>query len=324
MSSHNHGGQAGHAGHSHGLNLSRRLGIVPGLIAGIALNLVIVVIQIIAGIIAGSLALISDALHSATDISALAITWFALAQAKKPPSAFKTFGYHRTGILTALVNSLVLVLVTLWIFYEAYQRLLDPQPVGGTLVLIAAIVALAANLLIVYFLHGRAEEDLNIRSAVLHLLGDAAASAAVIVAGLVIIITGWYPADPLVSVLLGLAILWGAWRIIRETLEILLEASPRTVDVDKAVEAMIREEGVLGVHDMHVWTLGSGIYALSCHILIEDIRVSESSRIIRNLKHMLRCDFHITHSTIEVESVSCNVEGPYCQISDHHLIEPCD
>lgn len=316
-----------HAGHRHGIlhiHHPRLFGAVGGLLAGIGLNLIIVVVEIIAGLFAGSLGLLSDAIHNFTDMAALSITWFALAQAKKPPTAAKTFGYHRTGILTALVNSLAIVLVTLWIFYEAYQRFLSPQPVGGVLVMVTAAIALAANLSIVGILRGRAGEDINIRSAVLHLLGDAASSAVVIIAGLVIILTGWYPVDPLVSVLLGLAILWGAWGIIQETVEIFLEESPRAIDVDRLVEEMKQEDGVLGVHDIHVWTLGSGIYALSCHILIEDVMVSKSSRIIGDLKHMLLCDFRITHSTIEVESAACDVEGPYCQISDHHLIEPCE
>lgn len=313
-----------HIHHNHGISSLKVSGAVRGLIVGIALNLVIVIVEIFAGLIAGSLGLLSDAAHNFTDMAALSITWFALAQAKKPPTSAKTFGYYRTGILTALINSLLVVLVTLWIFYEAYQRFQTPHPVGGGLVIITAAVALAANLGIVVTLRSRAHEDINIRSAVLHLLGDAASSAAVIASGIVIILTAWYPADPMVSVLLGIAILWGAWGIIRETLEIFLEESPRAIDVDHLVGEMKLEEGVRDVHDIHVWTLGSGIYALSCHILVDDVKVSESSRIIGDLKQKLRCEFNITHSTIEVESVSCNVEGPYCQISDHHLIEPCD
>lgn len=313
-----------HAGHNHGLSVVKSSGAVRGLIIGIALNLVIVAVEIVAGFFAGSLGLLSDAAHNFTDMAALSITWYALAQARKPPTAAKTFGYHRTGILTALINSMMIVLLTIWILYEAYQRFMNPQPVGGTLVIITASIALAANLGIIEALRSRSHDDINIRSAILHLLGDAAASAAVIIAGLVIIFTGWYPADPLVSVLLSLAVLYGAWGIIRETLEIFLEESPRAIDVDQLIEEMKEEDGVRGVHDIHVWTLGSGIYALSCHILVDDVKVSESSRIIGDLKIMLGCDFNITHSTIEVESISCDVEGPYCQITDHHQIEPCD
>lgn len=316
MSNHNHNT------YDHGIGAAPHSGIAKGLVAGIGLNLVIVAAEIVAGLIAGSLGLLSDAIHNFTDMAALSITWFALAQAKKPPTAAKTFGHHRTGIMTALINSLAMVLVTLWIFYAAYQRLLDPQPVGGALVIATATLALAANLAIVATLRGQAHDDINIRSAVLHLLSDAAASAAVIIAGVVILVTGWYPVDALVSFLLGLAILWGSWQIIQETVEIFLEESPRAIDVDSVVADMKQEDGVRDIHDIHVWTLGSGIYALSCHVLVEDVKVSESSRIIGNLKQALARDFHITHSTFEVEAVSCDVQGPYCETSHHGAATP--
>jgi cobalt-zinc-cadmium efflux system protein len=308
-------GHGEHAGHSHAAATSY------GLAAGIGLNLLIVVVEVAAGIIAGSLGLLSDAVHNFTDMAALGLTWFAMAQAKKPPTAAKTFGYHRAGILAALTNALVMAAITLWIFYEAYLRLLDPTPVGGAWVILVAALALVANLSIVGVLRRRGSGDINIRSAILHLLGDAAASAAVVVAGLVIAFTAWYPVDPLVSVLLGLAILWGAWRIIREAVEILMEHSPRSVDVDALVSELMREEGVLDIHDVHVWTIGSGLYALSCHVLVEDVMVSESNRIIRDLKDMLMRDFGIVHSTLEVETESCGVSGPYCDINhrDEHL-----
>ncbi len=306
--------------HSHGISAeSFSEGAAYGLMIGIGLNLVIVVVEVIAGYIAGSLGLLSDAVHNFTDMAALGLSWFAFEQAKKPATSIKTFGHHRTGILTALINATVMVLITIWIFYEAYHRLLDPQPVGGLLVMVTATVALLANLSIVYFLRSRARGDINIRSAVLHLLGDAAASAAVVISGLIIIATGWYPADPLVSVLLGLAILWGAWKIIRETIEIFLEESPRAIDVDKLVEEMMQEDGVRDIHDMHVWTIGSELYALSCHVLVDDVKVSVSSRIIDDLKEMLARDFSIFHSTLEVESVPCDNSGTYCDIHNHRM-----
>jgi cobalt-zinc-cadmium efflux system protein len=308
MSNHEHN-------HNHGIGTADfSHGAAYGLMTGIALNLVIVVVEIIAGLAAGSLGLLSDAVHNFTDMAALGLAWFAFEQAKKPATAARTFGHHRTGIVTALVNSTALALITLWIFYEAYRRLLDPQPVGGLMVLATAAVALLANLSIVLFLRSRSGEDINIRSAILHLLGDAAASAAVFISGVIIIATGWYPVDPLVSVLLGLAILWGAWNIIHEALEILLEGSPRAIDVDRVVEDLMQEEGVRDVHDMHIWTIGSGIYALSCHVLVNDVRVSESNRIICDLKEMLARDFGIHHSTLEVESAPCDVSGPFCDI----------
>lgn len=312
--SHSHGP----GGHDHGATGGPGVplsSIKSGLAAGIALNLLIVVAEVVAGVIAGSLGLLSDAIHNFTDMAALGITWFAIEQARKPPTAAKTFGFHRTGILTALINSLVMVAVTLWIFYEAYQRFQDPQPVGGAIVMITASLALCANLGIIGVLRKRSSGDINIRSAILHLLGDAAASAAVVVAGVVILATGWNVVDPLISVALGLAILWGAWQIIRETLEIFLEESPRAVDVDRLVEELIQEDGVRDIHDIHVWTIGSELYALSCHVLVDDVKVSESSRILQDLKVMLARDFGIVHSTLEVESAPCDVSGPYCCIN---------
>ncbi|MCL4473593.1 MAG: cation diffusion facilitator family transporter [Actinobacteria bacterium] len=304
--------------HDHGLEHSTQgQGMTRGLILGIALNLLIVVVEVVIGLMANSLGLLSDAVHNFTDIAALAIVWFAFTQAKKPPTAVKTFGYHRTGILTALINALVMVLVTVWIFYEAYQRFINPQPVGGALVMITAGVALIANLAVVAILRSRGSGDLNIRSAMLHLLSDAATSAAVVVAGLIIIATGWYPIDPLVSVMLGLAILWGAWKIIEETLEIFLEEAPRAVDVNRVVAEMKGEDGVIDVHDIHVWTIGSQLYALSAHVLVEDIKVSESNKIMNDLREMLSHDFGIVHSTLEVESSPCENGGPYCDINNH-------
>lgn len=299
-----------HPGHHPTAGASR------GLLAGIGLNLVIVVVEVVAGLAAASLALLSDAVHNFTDIAALGLAWFAIAQARKPPSAAKTFGHHRTGVLTALINSMAMVLITLWIFYEAARRFADPEPVGGALVMITAAIALAANLSIVGVLRSGASRDINIRSAVLHLLGDAAASAAVLVSGLIILLTGWDYADPVVSVLLGLAILVGAWQIIKEALEIFLEESPRAIDVDLLVKDLMREDGVRDIHDIHVWTIGSELYALSCHVLVDDVKVSASARIVLDLKRKLAEDFGITHSTLEVETVPCATQGPYCEL-DH-------
>ena len=312
----NHAGHV-HA-HAHGQASFRGDGVRRGLAAGIALNLLIVVVEVAAGLAADSLGLISDAVHNFTDMAALGVTWFAIEQAKKPPTAEKTFGYHRTGILTALINSLAMVAVTLWIFYEAFQRLQDPHPVGGWLVIITATLALCANLVIVGVLRSQAHGDINIRSAVLHLLGDAAASAAVIVSGIVILATSWYPVDPLVSALIGVAILWGAWQIIRDTMEIFLESSPRAIDVDRPVAEKKEACGVLDIHDIPVRTLGSELYALSCHVVVEDVKISEGGHILADLRETLSRDFGIVHSTLELESIRCDMEGPYCNIN-HNL-----
>ena len=285
-----------------------------GLMFGIGLNLVIVAAELVAGYLAGSLGLLSDAAHNFTDVGALALAWFGMAQARRPATPSRTFGYHRMPILTAQINAVVMVFVSALIFFEAYHRLLAPRPVGGGLVITVAALALAVNMVTVLILQMRGSRDINIRSAVLHLLGDAAASVGIIVSGTVIVLTAWYPIDPIISIILGLAIIWAAWQIIKETLEIFLEQAPRAIDVDRLIEEMRREDGVLDIHDLHVWTIGSELYALSAHVLVDDVKVSESSRILKDLKHMLLSNFGIVHATLEVEAVPCRELGPYCEI----------
>lgn len=283
------------------------------------LTLVILVVEAIGAWYSHSLALLSDAGHVLTDIAAIGLSWYAMVQAKKPPNAKMTFGYHRAGILAAFINALSLIVIALVILWQAFDRFQNPEPVGSTWMFISASVGLLLNL---YLGFGLSKEDnINVRSAVLHILGDAAASAGVIVGGLVILWTGWYLIDPILSVLIALLIGFGAWKIMKQTISILMEATPSGVDLQAVAEVIRTIPGVHGVHDLHVWSLTSGKNALSCHVVLDGhLTIRDSQQILRNIEHNLLHQ-KITHVTIQTEDLShphhdsllCTEEG-----HDHH------
>jgi len=234
-----------------------------------------VVFELAAGIRAHSLALISDAGHNATDALALLLAWFAVYLQTKPADESRTFGYHRAGVLAAFVNALTLVLLSIWILYESWVRLLNPVPVDETTMLWVAAGAMLLNGGIMLGLHRTGEKDINIRGAFLHMLGDLLGSAAIVIGALTIRATGWLRIDPLLSVAISLLVVWTAWDIIRESLNILLEGLPRGLDLSEVSGAIQNIDGVLDVHDLHIWSLGSTSSALSCHVLIEDAALAE-------------------------------------------------
>jgi cobalt-zinc-cadmium efflux system protein len=301
------------AGHDHGHSMAKQT-----LRLAFFLTLIIVAAEVIGGLLAHSLALLSDAGHALTDIFALGLAWFAMAQAERPANARKTFGYHRVGILAALINAITLILVAIWILYEAVQRFQHPEPIQPLFMFAAAGIGIAINLYIGFGLQ-KEKENLNARAAALHVFGDVGASLGVIVAALVILLTGWTPIDPILSVGIAVLIALGAWRIVGETTTILLEAVPRDIDMDMLVQDMKDTAGVQDVHDLHVWCIASGMYALSCHALITDQRTSESALILRSLETRLAEKYRIGHSTIQFECHAhqecyCSVEGLYCQM----------
>ncbi len=282
------------------------------------LTLIIVAAEVTGGLLAHSLALLSDAGHALTDIFALGLAWFATAQAERPANARKTFGYHRVGILAALTNAITLILVTAWILYEAVQRFQHPEPVQPLFMFVSAGIGIAINLYIGFGLQ-KEKENLNAKAAALHVFGDVGASIGVIIAGLVILLTGWTPADPILSVGIAGLIAVGAWRIVRETTNFLLEAVPQDINMEVLVRDMKGVAGIEDVHDLHVWGITSGMYALSCHALIADQQTSESSSILRSLETMLSEKYRIGHSTIQFECHAhqdhyCSVDGLYCQM----------
>ncbi len=275
---------------------------------------VFVVVEFIAGIQAHSLALLSDAGHNFTDALALLLAWFGFYLQAKPANEVKTFGYHRAGVLTAFINALTLVALAAWIFYEGYQRLLRPLPVHETTMIAVAGAGLVLNGGIMWGLRVARHHDINIRSAFVHMLGDLVGSIGIVIGAVVIRYTGWQQIDPLLSILIGVLIIWTAWDIIKESLNILLEGLPRGLALQSVVAAMRDVEGVLDVHDLHIWSLGSDTRALSCHVLIEDLPPSTSERTLRRINDVLCERFHIRHTTVQFEHVNCAVSESGCVI----------
>jgi cobalt-zinc-cadmium efflux system protein len=282
----------------------------------LAIVLSVMVAEILGGIYSGSLALLGDAGHMLVDALALGLSLFAMTVARRPPTATKTFGYHRFEILAALANGSILVLVSAYIFYEAYQRLLEPPAVKTPLMLAIATIGLFANLGGVILLKKASQRSLNIRAAFWHITGDAISSVGVIIAGVVISFTGWYVADAIVAVVIGIIILWGAVRIVGESADILLEAVPKQFETATVINTIRNVPGVNAVHDIHIWTITSNIYALSAHLVIDDQMVSKSADIVRAVRHELARRFDISHTTLQLECESCPT-GLVCEISGH-------
>lgn len=289
-----------HSGHVHGPSSAKVLRY------SVAATSLYVLLTVVAGIRAHSLALLSEAGHNVTDLLALILSWVAVFIQLRPPNATKTFGYQRAGVLAAFLNALTLVLVALYIFYAAIQRLKTPVPVQANLMIWVAVVGVLMNGAIAWFLI-RSSKDVNIRSAFIHQLGDTLSTAAVIVGGWAILWTGQTWIDPALSIGIGCLILWSSWGIVRETLNILLEGTPHGMSIERIISSISAVSGVNDVHDVHVWSIGSDTHALSCHISIEDIPPSESEAILRSVKEVLATRFHIHHTTIQFENVACEI-----------------
>jgi cobalt-zinc-cadmium efflux system protein len=279
---------------------------------------IFVIVEVVAGLKAHSLALLSDAGHNFTDAGALLLAWVGFYLQSKPADESKTYGYHRAGVLSAFVNALTLLGLSAWIFYESVLRLSRPEPVHEWVMVAVAAAGLVLNTGIMLALRNASRNDINIRSAFVHMLGDALGSVAIIAGALVIRYTGIVRVDPLLSILIGILIVWSAWDIIRESLNILLEGLPRGIRLPDVISSMQAVEGVLGVHDLHIWSLGSDAHALSCHVLIEDLPLSTSDAILRRLNGILEEQFHISHTTVQFEHVSCEISENGCAIPVRH------
>jgi len=289
-----------HAGHAHGHEPSRVLRISLGI------TLAYVVLLVIAGIKAHSLALLSEAGHNASDFLALLLSLGAVYLQQRPPSPTKTYGYSRAGVLAAFLNAIGLVIISFVIFYEAFHRLRAPHPIHAGIMIWVAALGVLMNGVISWLLY-RSRQDLNIRSAFLHMFGDTLSTAAVIGGAAAILATGYVWIDSALSFGIGALILWSAFGIVRESLNILLEGTPRGMELEQITAAIAAIEGVNDVHDLHVWSIGSDSHALSCHISIADIPLSASERILRDVKEKLRDHFRIDHTTIQFEHVVCDV-----------------
>lgn len=290
--------------HSHSHGAGERTSKV--LRISLAVTLAYILLLVIAGLRAHSLALLSEAGHNLSDFVALLLSLVAVYLESRPPSATKTYGWHRAGVLAALVNAGSLVIVAFLIFYEAFRRLQNPEPVHAHVMIGVAAAGVVMNGVIALLLY-RTSRDVNIRSALLHEIGDTVSTAAVLVGGWAILATGQYWIDSALSFGIGALILWSGFSICRETLNILLEGTPRGIRLDKVAAAIRQVEGVNDVHDLHVWSIGSETSALSCHISIADIPPSVSERILREVKERLHTGFHIDHTTIQFEHVVCEV-----------------
>jgi cobalt-zinc-cadmium efflux system protein len=284
----------------------------------LALTAVYIVVLVVAGIRAHSLALLSEAGHNLSDFLALLLSLGAVYLQSRPPSATKTYGYHRAGVLAALVNAVSLVLVAFFIFYEAFKRLRTPEDVHAGVMIWVAAAGVVMNGLIAWMLY-RTGKDVNIRSALLHEVGDTLSTAAVIAGGWAILATGQTWIDSALSFGIGALILWSACGIVRETLNILLEGTPRGIKLEDVQAAICSITGVNDVHDLHVWSIGSESHALSCHIAIADIPMSASNKILLDVKEKLHDRFHIVHTTIQFEHLECDVaHGCVMPVGESH------
>lgn len=280
------------------------------------LTLFILCIEVIGGILANSLALLSDAAHMFTDVFALTLSWFALKISYLPSNGEKTYGYHRIEILAAVVNGVVLILMAGGIFYEAVQRYQNPPAVDSEIVILVAALGLATNLIVIYYLKDpfRHTHDLNIRSAFFHVLGDLVASLGVLIGGGIIWLTGWYIVDPLLAASIALLLVWGAWNILSDAFHILLEGVPRGISLTEVKRELTALPAVRDIHELHIWSICSNIYALSTHALIHDSDANQFESTLTDMKELLETKFHITHSTIQFETRPCADDHTLCNI----------
>jgi cobalt-zinc-cadmium efflux system protein len=287
----------------------------------LVVTLAYIALLVIAGLRAHSLALLSEAGHNLTDFLALLMSWGAVYLQSRPPSARKTFGYHRAGVLAAFVNGLTLVLISFYIWYEAFKRLQAPVRVNADVMIWVAAAGVVMNGGIALLLM-RGHRDINVRSALLHEIGDTLSTAAVIAGGVAIALTGQHWIDPALSIGIGVMILWSSIGIIRESLNILLEGTPRGMDLDRIEHSICDVPGVESVHDLHVWSIGSDTYSLSCHVAIADMPASESAGILAAIRGVLTDRFQIHHTTIQFELKVCAVvDGCVIPVSPGHVHE---
>jgi len=295
-----------HHNHSHSIKSTkekRALGIVLGL------TFCFMIVETVAGFYTGSLALLSDAGHMLTDVFALSLAFFALWFSQKPSTSTKTFGFYRAEILAAFFNSLLLFAISIGILIEAYKRLLTPHEVKSVEMTIVAAIGLCVNLAGAYILFKHQSGNLNIKGALYHVLSDALGSVGAIIAGIIMITTKWYYADSLISILVSALIIRGAWVLFRESSHILLEGTPKGIDLGAIQDCICSHDRVISVHDLHVWTLTQGFEALSAHLVVENMENSED--MISKIKQNLSNNFKISHITLQLETQECeDANGP--------------
>lgn len=295
---HSHGHAHGHHGHAHAHMPNNKKGLTIALI----ITTGIMFLEFFGGLITNSLALLSDSGHMLSDAGALALSLAAMFLSVKAPSARKSYGFYRFEILAALLNGAALFVVAGSIIWEAYERFFEPPTVASGPMMTISFIGLFANLLSAWFLMRKSDvkENINIRSAYLHVLGDALGSVGAIAAGLIMSLTSWYVADPIISVLVSLLILKSAWGVIANAVHILMEGTPAGIDSAKVREALMEVDEVVDVHDLHIWTITSGLNSLSCHLVIEDN--TDHQTVLQQAVRVIEEKFNITHTTIQVEN----------------------
>ncbi len=309
---------AGSHGHDHSGAVARGLSLK--LLVSTVATLLFVALEFAVGIWANALALIGDGFHNLTDAVALVLALFVVWVERRPATPSKSFGYQRAGILAAFVNAGVLVAFTLYLFVEAWHRLRHPEPVQSGSMIVVAAVGILLNVGISVWLRQESRDDLNIRAAVIHLFGDTLSSAGVILAAVLIMTTGRTIWDPALSAVIGILILWSAWGILKETVNLLLEGTPRGIDPETVARDLAAEDGVNGVHHLHIWALAPTRPALSCHLMLDDMPLRTTTRILNRVNGMLAERYSIVHTTIQIEHAetcpdddpTCVTEGPPC------------
>ena len=298
------------------VNTSRRLEIA------LLITALFVLGEGTAGIYSNSLALLSDAAHNFTDALALGLSLYALRLSQRPANHSKTFGYHRAGILAALVNAATLCGIAVLICYEALRRLVAPPAVQEDVIIVVALVAFVMNTVIAFALRQPGKHDLNVRSAFVHMAGDAVSTLGVFAAGIAIALTGLSGLDPLASILISAIIIWSSWGILRETVDILLEGTPRGIDMDAMLRDLMQIQGVYGVHDLHAWSISSNLRSLSAHVLTGDVSISAGAEIQREINQVLLQHYEIAHTALQLECEGCSPDALYCELGEPARADP--
>ncbi len=282
---------------------------------GIIITAVILVLEVTGGILSNSLALLSDAGHVFADGIALTLSWYGVRQAARPSSSRMTFGYHRVGVIIAIVNALSILAIAGIILYEAYQRFYQQPEINSVMMLVIAVIGLGANIFVASWLHKDQKESLNVKSAFWHAIGDALASVGVIAGAIIIMITKLYWVDAAVSVLISVIIIFAAWGIFKEGMNILLEAVPGDISIKEIQKAIESIPAVKDVHDLHVWSISSNLHSMSCHVLVDDCSISQAESVRQQIEDMLREKFGISHTTVQTECTQCNNGDLLCKMT---------
>jgi len=285
--------------------------------AAVAVTLAFVIAEAVAGWVGHSLALLSDAGHNLADAAALGLSWYALVIARKPSHHGMTYGYHRVAVIAAMINGLSLVGIALWIVWEAIGRLRAPEPPNSGLMIGVALVAIAVNVAITLRLHEGSKHDMNVRSAYQHMMGDAISAFGVVIAGVVIRVTHSAIVDPIVSLLIAAFIVRSSYDVLRDSATVLLEGTPPGTDMPAVIAAIKAVSGVLDVHDLHVWMVGPGVVACSCHIVVGEQTIREGQQVVQAVVQDVEDRFHITHTTVQVEVEGCPPNDMYC-VKERH------